>query len=235
MTFSWDSGDLKEFQTGGPSASATPYLVVYAEKSPSPASPFRGQKNRGAECRVIRGGTSWGSPEQPGGAEASAGAPPSAGLGRAGTAVGERQTPGVDVVIRRRKRGSARVGPAFSLMDRSGTGRPRSGSVPLLAAPRRGSRGAPPAFAPGRGDAVRGRTKPGGRRGAATRARRLRARPEAALPVPGLPESARPAAAPSPRKRLTARARPRSPRLPSAAGWLSPRGKAQTATRAGTA
>lgn len=48
MTFSWDSGDLKEFQTGGPSASATPYLIVNAEKSPSPASPLRGQKNRGA-------------------------------------------------------------------------------------------------------------------------------------------------------------------------------------------
>lgn len=34
MTFCWDSGDLKEFQTGGPSASATPYLIVHAEKSP---------------------------------------------------------------------------------------------------------------------------------------------------------------------------------------------------------
>ena len=58
-----------------------------------------------------------------------------------------------------------------------------------------------------------------------SRARRLRARPEAQLPVPGLPESARLAAAQSPRKRLTAPARPGSLRPLLAAGWLTREGE----------
>lgn len=90
-----------------------------------------------------------------------------------------------------------------------------------------------PGLRPGRGR-CRGTRR--GRR--ASRGRRLRARPEAASPVPGRPESARPAAAPAPRKRLTARATPGSPRPPSVAGWLGPqgggRGERRRATRAGT-
>lgn len=95
-------------------------------------------------------------------------------------------------------------------MDPGGT----SASSTLISAfscsPRSGLPRCAPSVSP-RVGAVGGRTRPGGRRGCATRARRLRARPEAVLLVPGLPESARPAVALSPRKRLTARARPVSP------------------------
>lgn len=163
-----------------------------------------------------------------------AGAPPSAGLGGAGTAVAEPQAPGADVRDPTEKTRQRPPGTAFCRLDLGGTARPRSGSLPLGSPAPRLPRGAP-LLRPGAGDAVGGRRRPGGRRGCATRARRLRARPEAALPVPGLPESARPAAAPSPRKRLTARARPGALPPASSAGRLRPRGTAQPAARAGTA
>lgn len=96
--------------------------------------------------------------------------------------------------------------------------------MPFLAVPRQCFRGAPPAFVPGEG-AVRGPIGLSRRRGCKTRAHQLRARPEVVSPVPGLPQSARPAEAPSPRKRLTAPARPGSLRPPSGAGWLNSQGK----------
>lgn len=162
------------------------------------------------------------------GAAASAGAPPSEGLGAAGTAVAEPQAPGAHVRDPTEKTRRCPPGAAFCRLDLGGSARPRSASLPLPAARRRGSRGAPPPLS-GTGDAVGRRARPGGRRGCAAGARRLRARPEAASPVPGLPESARPAAAPSPRKRLTARARPGALRPASGAGRLGPRGRAQPA------
>lgn len=69
--------------------------------------------------------------------------------------------------------------------------RPPLWSTPFLAAPVQGFLGAPLAVVPG-GGAVWDTKGLGWRRGSAARARRLRARPEAVLPVPGLPESVGP-------------------------------------------
>lgn len=147
----------------------------------------------------------------------------SAEVGKAGAAVGERQTVAADVCDSTEK---TRQSPGGSSLLASDGPRWNLGSDQCLSLhpPGRRFRGAPPAFAPGWG-AAGGRTRPGGRRGCATRAPRLRARPEAVLPAPGLQESARPAAAPFPRKRLTAPARPRSLRPPAAAGCLGPQGE----------
>lgn len=209
-----------------------PFLrqVVHAEKSQVQVRSLMEVRNTGVQglARSFEGHklgkASLGIPEKVGEQTRPPARWPSAGAGRANAAMRAWQTPRTDVWDSTEK--SRRCSQGSDILVAEGLRRNLSvlGShqLPFLTAHETVPRAAPPTFDPG-GGAVVGSTGPGGRRGSAPRARRLRARPEAVSPVPGLPESARlcpgaSASLPGPEPGL-------SGRPPSAAGWLSPRGK----------